>query len=336
MTEASFDCWVGAGRRRDEPVDQLDRHSLDASAGEESFEERFASSIRRIPYGDRAEKVQWPGGAHLACSIYVALEWFVGLLDPRTNTRLDLGAESERNQYGFDVGLWRALELLDDLGVTATFLISGTAVLHRPEAVSEIHRQGHEIASHGLDQSRKGWPAPVAQSEVEVIRRTTELLRSCMDGNQPRGWVSPGGICTPDTPGILADLEYRWLGDLRGDDLPYVLRLESRDLVIVPHRSMTTNDFSIFGNQAGSHSLVKSLRSPAEADDYFRSTFDSYLQTAKDKGSLYFEFGIHPFVSCLPDRIQSLYSIVQMLVRSEDVEIMTMGAVADYWHRTYV
>ncbi|HWU86736.1 MAG TPA: polysaccharide deacetylase family protein, partial [Kofleriaceae bacterium] len=41
------------------------------------------------------------------------------------------------------------LDLLDELGVPATFFVVGASAVARPEAVRDYIRRGHQLASHG-------------------------------------------------------------------------------------------------------------------------------------------------------------------------------------------
>jgi peptidoglycan/xylan/chitin deacetylase (PgdA/CDA1 family) len=49
-------------------------------------------------------------------------------------------------QYGARTGVWNILELLDKLGVKATFFVCGTTAEKYPDAVLTAHKAGHEIA----------------------------------------------------------------------------------------------------------------------------------------------------------------------------------------------
>ena len=50
--------------------------------------------------------------------------------------------------YGPDVGVPRILELLDELGVPATFFVPGWVAERRPGLVATIVERGHEVAHH--------------------------------------------------------------------------------------------------------------------------------------------------------------------------------------------
>ncbi len=80
----------------------------------------------------------------------------------------------------------RYLELLDDLGVPATFFILGELATKRPDLVREYLRRGHQVAGHGYDHTR--FPKLGRRALLEQCRRTDKAI-----GGQPSGtsWVRP-------------------------------------------------------------------------------------------------------------------------------------------------
>lgn len=78
------------------------------------------------------------------------------------------------------------LDLLDRLGVPATFFIMGNASSERPRLVREYVRRGHQIAGHGWDH--QSFPKLSTTGLRDQLRRTDAVL-----GPQPgaRPWVRP-------------------------------------------------------------------------------------------------------------------------------------------------
>jgi peptidoglycan/xylan/chitin deacetylase (PgdA/CDA1 family) len=78
------------------------------------------------------------------------------------------------------------LDLLDRLGVPATFFLLGTAADARPDAVREYVRRGHQIAGHGYDHQR--FTKLGRRALLDQCARTDQAL-----GGQPTGrpWVRP-------------------------------------------------------------------------------------------------------------------------------------------------
>ncbi|MDF2693582.1 MAG: Peptidoglycan N-acetylglucosamine deacetylase [Labilithrix sp.] len=78
------------------------------------------------------------------------------------------------------------LDLLDELGVRATFFLVGNASARKPELVREYIRRGHQIGGHGYNHDSFTHLRPAAL--VEQVERTNAVL-----GPQPtkRPWVRP-------------------------------------------------------------------------------------------------------------------------------------------------
>jgi peptidoglycan/xylan/chitin deacetylase (PgdA/CDA1 family) len=144
--------------------------------------------------------------------------------------------------YGWRTGVWRALELLNDLDVTATFYASGILSETSPESLRAIVDSGHELAAHAWSQDRL--PAKLDRAaEAEEIRRCTEALATA-SGARPRGWISPR--CTPSasTAELLAGQDYHWFGDVFDADLPYHLETPAGPIVALPF-GMEINDLPL-------------------------------------------------------------------------------------------
>jgi peptidoglycan-N-acetylglucosamine deacetylase len=99
-------------------------------------------------------------------------------------------AASKRVALTFDDGpdsmTRRYLEMLDDLGVPATFFVLGELAARHPELVRDYLRRGHQIAGHGYDHTR--FPKLSRRALLDQCRRTDEAI-----GGQPTGrpWVRP-------------------------------------------------------------------------------------------------------------------------------------------------
>ena len=63
----------------------------------------------------------------------------------RVALTFDDGPDDMTSQY---------LDVLDDLGVPATFFLLGEGARARPDDVRDYMRRGHQIASHGYDHQR--------------------------------------------------------------------------------------------------------------------------------------------------------------------------------------
>src|SRR5689334_14691089 len=78
------------------------------------------------------------------------------------------------------------LDLLDDLGVPATFFLVGNNARQHPHLVREYRRRGHQIASHGYDHRRF---TQLGHAELlDQCARTDEAIGGQLSG---RSWVRP-------------------------------------------------------------------------------------------------------------------------------------------------
>src|SRR5262249_22921912 len=99
-------------------------------------------------------------------------------------------AGSKRVALTFDDGpdhmTPRYLELLDDLGVPASFFVLGERAAAQPESVREYLRRGHQGAGHGYDHTR--FPKLSGRHLIEQCRRTDKAIGGQTSG---RPWVRP-------------------------------------------------------------------------------------------------------------------------------------------------
>ncbi len=289
----------------------------------------------KIPFKERRERVRWPEKKILAVHMYVAAEWWGREYLPGGKL-LDLGNLSHEEEYNFDVALWRILDVLDRYDCKITFLCSGGGAKFRPDVLQEIKQRGHEVAGHGYYQSRS--PARMGMDrdlETEDIVETTAILESIW-GKRPLGWLNPGAGCSAQTFEILLDEGYLWNGDLRDDDLPYGIKVKDKILIEIPHRTMTTNDLAWWSGRQGVSSIIKAQRNPREAVEFFRETFDAYYATAIREGAQAMTYGIHPYLSCYPDRIEAIAKMIAYMKSCPEVWFPTYDTLAQYWKDNYV
>ena len=78
------------------------------------------------------------------------------------------------------------LDLLDDLGVPATFFVAGELAAPRPDLVREYIRRGHQLANHGFDH--QSFPKLSRRDLLDQVRRTDAAIGGQVTG---RPWVRP-------------------------------------------------------------------------------------------------------------------------------------------------
>ena len=110
-------------------------------------------------------------------------------------------------EYGGRTGIWNILEVLDTLGVTATFFVCGTTAEKYPDAVRAAHKAGHEIAgmSYSFERVRTAGTA----REQAMVRKTVKVLQDIC-GAEIKGWRCPDYRVSPQTLDILSEEGFAW------------------------------------------------------------------------------------------------------------------------------
>jgi polysaccharide deacetylase family protein (PEP-CTERM system associated) len=89
------------------------------------------------------------------------------------------------------------LDLLDELGVKATFFMLGITVRRYPELAQEIARRGHEPATHGFAHERVF--RQTRGEFVDDVRRSVELIAETC-GRAPVAYRAPAFSINRQTP----------------------------------------------------------------------------------------------------------------------------------------
>jgi peptidoglycan/xylan/chitin deacetylase (PgdA/CDA1 family) len=82
------------------------------------------------------------------------------------------------------------LDILDDLGVRATFFIVGVQAVRHPELLAEIVKRGHGVANHSW--SHRNMPLLDAEEAFDEIAFCSQAIEA-ITGIRPRFFRPPGG-----------------------------------------------------------------------------------------------------------------------------------------------
>ncbi len=108
-----------------------------------------------------------------------------------------------------------ALDLLDEVGATATFFTIGWIADHMSDVVAEVARRGHEVASKGYfhralsEMSPEEFRADVVRSRLAIERASGQAVRGYRIA---RGWFSEDDLWALD---ILAEEGFDYDSSLR-------------------------------------------------------------------------------------------------------------------------
>jgi peptidoglycan-N-acetylglucosamine deacetylase len=127
-------------------------------------------------------------------------------------------AASKRVAITFDDGpdelTPRYLDLLDNLGVPATFFVIGELANKRPELVREYVKRGHQVAGHGYDHTR--FTKLGVRELLDQARKTDAAIGGSPTGHPwirpPHGSLDAGSIVALRAAGFVIAL---WTVDSR-------------------------------------------------------------------------------------------------------------------------
>lgn len=171
-------------------------------------------------------------------------------------------------------GLRPLLDLLDEIGLRATFFVPGMTADRYPEAVRLCAERGHEIGSHGYGHLPvQGLSAE--QEEQELLAGLAALAR--ITGERPVSWRSPSWEFSPRTLDLLLKhgigVSANFHDALRpcrhergGRPLPLVALPVQWHLADAPH--------FLYGGQVG-----RLIRPAAEAEAVWTEEFDGLRET---------------------------------------------------------
>ena len=237
-----------------------------------------------------------------------------------------------RGEYGARVGVPRILEMLDALGVPATFFVPGHTVDSFPEPVRAIRAAGHEIAHHSYAHVDPSGQAP--EDERADMERALEALDRI--GVQPLGYRSPSADLSEATLPLLEEHGFLYDSSLMADDFrPYRPRIGdvvSQQEPLVRGRearlwelpmSFELDDWPHF--QFNFDPLRVGLSAPSKVLEIWTGEL-GWMHERVDGGIL--TVTMHPQVIGRGHRMAMLERFVEHCRALGDVELATLGAVA--------
>jgi peptidoglycan/xylan/chitin deacetylase (PgdA/CDA1 family) len=223
---------------------------------------------------------------------------------------------------GFEarVGVPKLLEMLAQLGLRATFFITGWSVEAHPAMAEAILRAGHEIGHHGFHHLM---PLPGDPMLVEEIDRGLDTLKRRL-GVVPVGYRAPSGESCEELRVLLKQRGLLYSSSWRDDVRPYrhLLADNTPGLVELPV-TMTYDDW-LYGlsNRYSPRSMF-----PAE---HVLSIWQDELAETRDWGGLITTV-LHPQVSGRPMRLRLLRNFLLHTQAYGDVWIATGEEIAAHF-----
>jgi allantoinase len=279
---------------------------------------RYAySAITQRPLYD------WPNGTRLAVYLGLNLEHFafgegLGAELAPGGPQPDVLNYAWRD-YGNRVGVWRMLELFDELKLPTSVLVNSAIYGYCPEVMDAVRARGDEVVGHGrTNAERQGGLAE--EEERRLIREATEAIAS-FEGKPPAGWLGPWISQSRVTPDLLKEAGYGYLLDWCMDDQPVWMKTRDGGRILAVPYPQEINDIP---------SIVGRKDSASQFADMIIGNFDEMLEQAK-RQPLVMGVALHPYLVGQPYRLRELRrALTHIVARRSDIWIATAGAIAGH------
>ena len=220
--------------------------------------------------------------------------------------------------YGTRVGVWRLLELVDELRIPVTLLVNSDLYAACPEVLTAFRRRGDEVACHGRTNSERQGGMSEAEERV-LIEDATRLLQE-NEGKPPAGWLSPWISESYATPDLLKATGYRYVLDWCSDDQPFWLRTSGGPLLAMPYPQELNDSSSIIGR----------FVSAADFADMIVDGFDEMLRQSA-RQPLVMGIALHAHISGQPFRLPHLRrALTHLAAKRNEYWLTHAGSIADY------
>ena len=262
----------------------------------------------------------WPGDLRCVVVLGFDVDGVTGAIirDPETAR---LPSLMSMREYGPSVAVPRILDLLDKYEITATFYVPGYVAETHQQLVLNIKEKGHEVGHHGYMHEP---PATLSkEQEGEVLDKGTAILQG-ITGEKPQGYRSPSWELSEDSLSLLADRGFVYDSSLMGDDAPYMVDANGRQLVEIPvHWEL--DDFPYF-NYAPSLGGRNLMASPEHVYQVWFAGFEGMYHYGRA-----FILTMHPFVIGRPGRMRMLERLLRRIREFPGVEFMRAIDLAEMW-----
>ena len=258
----------------------------------------------------------------------------------------DSPLDISRGMFSGEVGVPRLLQLLDRLGIKATWFIPGHSIETFPEQIKAVADAGHEIGVHGY--SHENPIAMTPEQEEIVLDHCIELITN-LRGQPPTGYVAPWWEFSPVTSELLLKKGIKYDHSLMHHDFqphyvrtgdtwtnidyskhptewmkPLVRGQQLTDLIEIP-ASWYLDDLPpmmFIKSAPNSHGFVN----PRQLEEVWRDQFDWVY---REYDYAVFTMTIHPDVSGRPQVLMMLERLYAYITSRPGVQFMTFNDIAD-------
>jgi len=280
-------------------------------------ERRHGMDHTLYPWSDLFERPQvtWPNGARVALWVMPILQWFPldmsakpfrapgGLTMPFPDFR-----HYTNRDYGNRVGIFRILNVLDELGIPASVALNAAVAERYPALLEALTQRKLEIVAHGQDMGQVHHSGLSREEEERLIVGALDTLRSA-SGQAVTGWLSPGRAQSANTPSLLAAHGVTYSCDFANDDLPFAMDTGSGKHYAMP-LAYETDDRVVM--QDFHHTELDWLTQ-------VKDRFDVLYRESAQYGGRVMSVPLHAWVSGVPYRIGVVREALKYMLNHDGV-----------------
>ena len=222
-------------------------------------------------------------------------------------------------EYGNRVGVWRLIDLLDELELPAAVLVNAAIYEHCPAVMDAFRKRGDEVVGHGRTNAERQGDMDEAAERALIAASTAAIVAA--EGAAPQGWLGPWISESEVTPDLLAEAGYRYGLDWAMDDQPVWLATRNGGrLLSVPYPQEINDIPAIIGRRQ-------------EAPAFCAMLVDQFeeMLAQSTKASLVMGIALHPYIFGQPHRLRHLRRTLRAIRRRQGVWWTTPGAIAGHF-----
>ncbi|RFU66621.1 polysaccharide deacetylase family protein [Peribacillus glennii] len=261
--------------------------------------------------------IPWPNGAKCAVAITFDMDTdsILHLAHPDTaDTRISTTSWLKYDE----IAIPRILKMYKKYDIKQTFFVPAWCIERYPKTVELILKDGHELGHHGYLHEHPNELS--AEEEQYWFKRSIEVIEK-FSGKRPRGWRAPMYNFSKHSLEFLAEEGFLYDSTLMGDDIPYILKGKSGEIVELPtHWAM--DDWPQYTHNA-ELGYVMPINSPQRAMEVYMSEFEA----AWKHGGMWVSVW-HPFVSGRLARCESIDNMIQYMQEKGGVWFATLEEIA--------
>ena len=277
----------------------------------------------RYPYSPITARpvYDWPGGRRLAVYIGLNLECFafgegLGAELAPGGPQPDVLNYAWRD-YGNRVGVFRLLQVFEELRLPVSLLVNSAMLDHAPEAVLPFLKRGDEIVGHGRSNAERQGILPEPDERQLIIEARDRLAHFA--GQAPAGWLGPWISQSAVTPDLLQEAGFRYCLDWCHDDQPTWMKTRQGRLLAVPYPQELNDIPQIVGRK----------REGSDFADMIVDAFEVLSGEARER-PLVMGIALHAYLVGQPHRFRHLARALRHIVAAggDLVWPTTAGAIA--------